>query len=477
MAKPGYVPTVSRRNLLKLAGGALAAGASAVSARPQGKTVKKVIVAGAGISGLCCAYELMKRGHDVTLLEAAGRSGGHILTVRDRLADGLYADAGAEHFYPSAYSELYRYIEEFDLPVIQYPRRDKLIRFIGGTPYTNEMLADRNVLKKFELNQREIDFVVRHSWPELSMLYQGPYLDAFPDERRPFDAGLDHLDQMTMTDLLKKDNASAGAIARIGGSTSALQTLWFNAIKKMRGIAPYEETVDRIKGGNQRITDAFAEKLGPRLRLGCPLTSIEHGASGVTAEYSEAGEMKKAEADHLVLCMSFRELRRIPVRPQWPPEKHFVIENMNYELKARVIFQSRTKFWEADRVSPNINFSQRELSSTWRMAEEVPSPRGLLIGQAQTSGADTALAKFRQLYPGKSENIEQALLVNWAEDPHSGSCLPLDRPPGELARFWPEVGRPHGRIHFASVCVDCFPNGLEGGIRAAQQAAKAIDET
>jgi monoamine oxidase len=111
------------------------------------------------------------------------------------------------------------------------------------------------------------------------------------------------------------------------------------------------------------------------------------------------------------------------------------------------------------------------------MAEEVPSPRGLLIGQAQTSGADTALAKFRQLYPGKSENIEQALLVNWAEDPHSGSCLPLDRPPGELARFWPEVGRPHGRIHFASVCVDCFPNGLEGGIRAAQQAAKAIDET
>ena len=31
---------------------------------------KKVIVAGAGISGLCCAYELMKAGHDVVILEA-----------------------------------------------------------------------------------------------------------------------------------------------------------------------------------------------------------------------------------------------------------------------------------------------------------------------------------------------------------------------------------------------------------------------
>ncbi|MGZ6519890.1 MAG: flavin monoamine oxidase family protein, partial [Bacteroidia bacterium] len=27
---------------------------------------KKVIVAGAGITGLCCGYELMKNGHDVT---------------------------------------------------------------------------------------------------------------------------------------------------------------------------------------------------------------------------------------------------------------------------------------------------------------------------------------------------------------------------------------------------------------------------
>ena len=111
------------------------------------------------------------------------------------------------------------------------------------------------------------------------------------------------------------------------------------------------------------------------------------------------------------------------------------------------------------------------------MAEDVPSPRGLLIGQGQTSEAGDSLAKFRQLYPGKSEDIEQALLVNWAMDPWSGSCLPVRRPPGDLARFWPEVARPQGPIHFASVSVDCFPNGLEAGIRAGQQAAKAIDHS
>ncbi len=468
---------VSRRDVLRLAGaGALAAGASVSRARAQAKTVRKIVVAGAGISGLCCAYELMRRGHEVTLLEAAGRSGGHLLTVRDRLADGLYADAGAEHFYRSAYGELYGYIEEFGLSLVPYHRRDRMVRFLRGAPYGEDMLADRTTLGKLGLNQREVDFVVRRSWPELGMLYLGPYLDSFGDERRPFDAGLNDLDKITVSDLLQKDGASAAAIEFSGGSSSALHSLWFDAVKKLRGIPHYEKSVYRIQGGNQRVADAFAEKLGARLRLGCPLTGIEHGDSGVTAQYEEFGQTKKMQADCLVLSMSFRELRRIPVTPAWPEEKQYVIDNMNYELKARVVFQSRTPFWEADRISPNIDFSQRELTDVWRTAEDVPSARGLLIGQAHTSEAANSLAKFRELYPGKSEDIEQALLFNWAEDPWSGSCLPVRRPPGELARFWPEVSRPQGRIHFASVCVDCFPNGLEGGIRAGQRAAKQIDE-
>jgi monoamine oxidase len=469
--------SLRRRDVLKLAaGGAFAAGASSSLARPQAKTAKKIVVAGAGISGLCCAYELMKRGHEVTVLEAAGRSGGHLLTVRDRLADGLYADAGAEHFYRSAYGELYRYIEEFDLPTLPYHRRDSMVRFLRGSPYTEQMLADREVLGKLGLNQREVEFVARHSWPDLSMLYLGPYLDSFPDERRPFDAGLNDLDRITMSDLLQKDGASPAVIEFTGGSSSALHTLWFDAVKKIRGIPQYEKTVFRIEGGNQRIADAFASRLAARLRLGCPLTAIEHGDSGVTARYEEFGQAKAIAADHVVLCMSFRELRRIPVTPGWPEAKQYVIDNMNYELKARVVFQSRTPFWETDGVSPNIEFSQRELTDVWRTSEDIRSSRGLLIGQARTSEAANALAKFRELYPGKSEDIEQALLFNWAEDPWSGSCLPVRRPPGELARFWPEVSRPHGRIHFASVCVDCFPNGLEGGIRAGQQAAKKIAE-
>jgi len=126
--------SVPRRDLLKqLMAGITAAGISVSPARSHTGRTKKIIVAGAGIGGLCCAYELKRRGHEVTVLEAAGRSGGHILTVRDRLADGLYADAGVEHFYRPGYDMFWRYLDEFQLPVIPYPRRDHMVRYIAGS--------------------------------------------------------------------------------------------------------------------------------------------------------------------------------------------------------------------------------------------------------------------------------------------------------------------------------------------------------
>src|SRR6187402_937712 len=76
---------------------------------------KKIIIGGAGIAGLCCAYELMKKGHQVLVLEAAGRYGGSVLTVHDGLADGLYADFGAENITKPGYQNYWKYVDEFKL--------------------------------------------------------------------------------------------------------------------------------------------------------------------------------------------------------------------------------------------------------------------------------------------------------------------------------------------------------------------------
>ncbi|MBI1941237.1 MAG: FAD-dependent oxidoreductase [Acidobacteria bacterium] len=479
--------SMRRRDILKLAGAAFLPGAEFggssndapfSSAGKAARIKKKVIVAGGGIGGLCCAYELMRRGHDVTVLEASGRTGGHVRTIRDPLADGLYVDGGAEHFTKPGYDLYWNYVKEFELTALPYPRREHMLRLIDGKMHTVEMLADPEVLKKLGFNQREVDHLSRQPWWSLPLLYYGPYLDSFKDEYRPFDAGLNHLDQMTPTDLLKKDGASDAAIRFIGGSdSSALHVVWHAALLKLRGVPLWPPHVFRLKGGNQKMTDAFASRLGERVRLGCPVIEIEHGATGVTVRYREFGREKTIDGDFLVSSMSLVMLRQVPVKPNWPDAKKYVIENFPYYTASRPVFQSRTPFWKREGISPNMEFGEASLSHVWRMADEVETHRGLLVGTAQgLTSADDALATFRKFYPGKSDDIEQTLVIDWASDPWAMACEPINYAPGELPKFWPLVIEPHGRIHFVGAYADNLGWGMEAATRSANRVARAIHE-
>src|SRR6185503_17079708 len=147
---------------------------------------KKIIIGGAGLAGLCCAYELMKKGHEVNVLEASGRHGGHVLTVHDGLSDGLYGDFGMEHITKPGYERYWEYTKEFNLTVLPYPRRKGLLRRINGKFYTEEMLSDAAILKQFGLNEREVKYLSENPWWDLESMYVKPYLDKFTDEYQPF---------------------------------------------------------------------------------------------------------------------------------------------------------------------------------------------------------------------------------------------------------------------------------------------------
>jgi monoamine oxidase len=464
---------MERRDVLKAGGTALAG--LAVSAARAAK--KNVIVMGAGIAGLACAYELKRRGHDVTVLEASGRAGGHVRTFHDPFADGLYADIGAEHFYHPGYTEYWRYLKEFSLTAIPYPRRDNMVRFFNGGRYSEQDLHSRTILGKLGFNQREINFLSRRPWAELPLLFFQGYVDRVRDETNPFERDLSELDALSVTDLLKREGASAAAVQYSGGSGNALQFVWAAAIKKLRGTDLESKKLFRLKGGNQLMTDSFAARLGDRVRLGCPVTRIEHGASGVTVNFREFGSDRKLQADFLVCCVSAVVLRQVPVSPAWPESKSFVIREMPYYTRTRVVFQSRTKFWETDKVSPNWAPPDPRLNELWSMAEDVNTRRGILVGGAQAGvAAPGALEAFEKLYPGKSADIEQVLVHDWSKDPWAGMCERTAYKPGELSRFWPEASRPFGRIHFAGAYAAQMSWGQEAALESANRAAREIDQ-
>src|SRR5438309_2645348 len=175
-------------------------------------SAKKVVIGGAGIAGLSCAFELSRSGHEVTVLEASARVGGHVKTVREGLHDSLYVDAGAEQFTKPGYDLYWKYVQEFNLPYFEDHRRDHMMRRIGDRLYSEEELADKKILARLGFNQREIDYLSRHPWWDLGRLYFDKYTDAFADEYQPFGVGLDHLDDISLTSFLQKEHASTAAI-------------------------------------------------------------------------------------------------------------------------------------------------------------------------------------------------------------------------------------------------------------------------
>ena len=480
----------TRRDVLRLAVAGAFAGPGAPGSRadqPAPRRAKRVVIAGGGIGGLCCAFELMERGHDVTVLEAAGRAGGHVRTMHDPLPDGLYADVGAEHFTRPGYEQYWKYVEKFQLPAVPYPRRINMLRRIDGTWYTEEQLQQPRVLQAFGFNQKEIEFLLRRGWTELPMLHLGPYVDAIADEYQPFGVGLDHLDAITAGELLAKDGASDAAIRfnglRRGDGTqaarnhevSALFRIWQTAIVKRRGLPVFKREVYRLKGGNQLMTDTFAAQLGDRVRLGCPIRSIDHGNSSVTVHFQEFGEPKTLEAEYLVCCIPLAILRRIPVTPAWPESKAFVIRNVVFGTQSRVILQSRTPFWKGDLPSINLETGDPAMYLVYQTADEVPGTRSVLMGSGRSDlTADQALSAFRRFYPGKSPTIEQALVYNWAKDPWAFGCERMPFPLGQLKKFWPHLREPVGRIHFAGSFADNLPWGMDAATRSANRVAAAI---
>lgn len=434
---------------------------------------RKVLVIGAGFSGLACAHELLAAGCDVQVIEARNRVGGRVVSFKD-LVTGKNVEGGGE-LLGSNHPTVLAYAEKFDLDFLDVPDDEAKLPApveIGGRRLSAEEVA---------ATEKEIDQAcARMTDDARAVVPDAPWETP---RAADFDAvnTQEWIDRQEISDLARKLLASQFTA---DNSVAVERQSYLGNLAQVRGggLERYwdETEVYRCRGGNQQFATKLAEAIGPdRIHLGCPVVRINVTDARVTIQ-DAAG--KTYEADDVVLTAPPSTWRKIEFTPGLPA---VLAPQMGTAVKYLAAVNG--PFWKDHGLPPSA-YSDGPLNCVWwGTAAQPPEPPGeALISftggpQAKTWSElppEARETRYQELlesfFPGCQAAVVQTRFMNWVGDPWTlaGYSFPS---PGQVVTQGPLLQRGLGRLHFAGehTCYQ-FVGYMEGALHSGVAAARRM---
>ena len=484
---------ITRRQLIQLVAASSAAGgwslASAAAARREPAAIipakpRKILIVGAGLSGLVAAYELRKQGHDVTILEAQRRPGGRVWSLRDKFSDGLYVEVGAARI-PDNHDLTMRYVREFNLPLTPFwPATGSRVYSIGGkrirADQSGEWIAgesgldlrpDEQVLGQWALLEK----YVGRALADLGDPFRIDY--ASPVARK--------LDSVTTAQFLREQGASESAIDLLSWPWATAQDDRSSFLWTIREIAyeSQEKIRNKIVGGNDKLPHAFAATMKDAIHYGAPVVRLEQDDKGVRAIVKRGTSHETFAADRLLCTIPFPALRGIAAQPAFSAAKTRAIDELLYDRIVRATLQCRTRFWEKDGFN---GFGHSDTpQQIWHFSHDQPGPRGLLVsylsggtgervGDMEPEARESYLVEeMERAHPGLKQKYEGSFVHVWHKDPWQKGAIALPAP-GQMTGICVGAEKPEGRIHFAGEHLSNFSGWMQGALESGLRAVREL---
>jgi monoamine oxidase len=467
------ISPVTRREFLKgsaAAGAALLLSGTPAFTRPQPSS-KKIVIIGAGLSGLTAAHELLAAGYDVTVLEARDRVSGRVVSF-DNFVPGRWVEGGGE-LIGSNHPLWAAYAKRFGLELIEVP----------DTSADWPVVIDGKLLSDSE---------AQSLWDGLDDILASIGDDAGPVlADNPWDSpGAERLDLMTIPDKVMSVDAAeiakkaiiADFVSETGVPSEHQSYLALLAAVKGGSMEKYwtETEVYHCNGGNQQLAQKLAAEIGAeRILLNMPAHTVTIGSDGVVVGCADG---RTFTGDDIVLAIPPSVWDGIAFDPKLP---EMLRPQMGRNVKYLISLKNR--FWLADNLSPE-SLSNGNVQATWELTagQQGDGPAGMLAySGGPAADAMRAIpagerdAAYREelskRYPNYAGAFVAGRFMDWPAVPWTMASYSFAAP-GEVTTMGPILHAGlAGRLHFAGehACYK-FAGYMEGALQSGIAVARRL---
>lgn len=474
---------MTRRKFLEL--GALSA-ASGVLMHCSGPPLvddpgPRVVVVGAGLAGLHCAYRLHRAGVDVTVYEAANRVGGRTFTARGEFPGGQIAELGGE-LIDSNHLILHALADELGIPLddrFEDAPSVAEVWWIDGAAVPDSTIVEQftNVADVM-LGDLEAADEDEAAFAELDETPLSEYLDrVVPKETYP------ELHALLTT-------AYRGEFGLETNRQSALNLVYLIGSDDPEPFRVFGESDERFHAhpGSDAFATRLAEPLGERVILQHRLValSFENGAYRLELERKD-GEVVRVRADHVVLAIPFSTLRDVDLDVALSDEKRTIIEELAYGTNSKVMGAFKERVWRTVHDASGAVTSDREFQQVWDSSIGQSGEHGILTnflgGDAGVAVGDVdpeewyagVVRELEAVFPGIEEAYVSgsARRMHWPSAPNAKGSYTCYAP-GQWS-FWSLEGRREGNLHFCGEHTSPdFQGWMEGAAESGAFAAAEV---